>query len=69
MIRKIKMTVRELLHHPRMNMACHKYKLLGKLLCKLNLNHSLYITGLRSQPFNIVARCRYCGKEFEGVKK
>lgn len=58
--------IKKLLNNPIINRMCHKYQWLGKLLCRLNLNHSLYITGLRD--LEITARCRYCGKEFKGEK-
>ena len=53
------------LRHPIINKLCHKYQWLGKLMCRLNLNHSLYITGLVCSPLKITAVCKYCGKEFE----
>ena len=60
--------IKKLLHHPIINRMCHKYQWLGKFMCKHNLNHAIYITGLRSRPLEITARCRYCGKEFKGEK-
>lgn len=56
------------MNHPIINKLCHKYQWFGKLLCKANINHSLVVTAIHTEPFDIIAKCKYCGKEFRGEK-
>lgn len=58
----------KMMNHPIINKLCHKYQWFGKLLCKVNVNHSLLVTAIYTEPFDIIAKCKYCGKEFRGVK-
>lgn len=60
---------RKMMNHPIMNKLCHKYQWLGKLLCKLDINHSLVVISICEKPFDIITECKYCGKEFRGEKK
>jgi hypothetical protein len=60
--------IKKLLSHPIIDAMCHKYQWLGKFMCKHNLNHSLVIKGFNPKTLKIIARCKYCGKEFKGEK-
>ena len=59
----------KMMNHPIINKLCHKYRWLGKLLCKLNINHSLVVTAIHTEPLDIIAKCKYCGKEFRGENR
>jgi hypothetical protein len=61
--------IRKMMNHPIMNKLCHRYQWFGKLLCWLDINHSLVMVDIRAEPFEIVSKCKYCGKEFRGEKK
>lgn len=59
------MNIKNILNHPLVNKACFRFSWLGKLMCKLDLNHSYRLTGVHTDPFKLTARCIYCGKEDE----
>lgn len=60
--------LKKLLNRPVVSKWCYKYSLLGKLLCKLNLDHSLILTGFNPQTLHTTAKCKYCGKQFESKR-
>lgn len=62
----MKKRIKQFFNQPYFNILCFKYSFIGKIMCKLNLNHSLRLIKIEGDTVipTLTARCIYCSKVF-----
>ena len=65
----MKKRIKQFFNQPYFNILCFNHPFIGKIMCKLNLNHSIKLINIDPKPDGsipvLTGRCVYCGKIFK----